>query len=193
MSLSSAPFTVRAYRPADESGWLRCRFLAFLSTQYYDDVKPHRTVLAEPSIALVAVSPTGEIIGILDVQVDGNAATIDTVATHPDHQGAGVGSALLREVLSHLEAARVETLDAWTREDVAANRWYRSHGFSEQYRYLHVYLNDGDDDTGFATPDGLSAPVSAFLHGGIEDEARMRARFRRVYVCRQYLRPVMQR
>lgn len=193
MSLSSAPFTVRAYRPADESGWLRCRVLAFLSTQYYDDVKPHRTVLAEPSIALVAVSPTGEIIGILDVQVDGNAATIDTVATHPDHQGAGVGSALLREVLSHLEAARVETLDAWTREDVAANRWYRSHGFSEQYRYLHVYLNDGDDDTGFATPDGLSAPVSAFLHGGIEDEARMRARFRRVYVCRQYLRPVMQR
>ncbi len=193
MSLSSAPFTVRAYRPADESGWLRCRVLAFLSTQYYDDVKPHRTVLAEPSIALVAVSPTGEIIGILDVQVDGNAATIDTVATHPDHQGAGVGSALLREVLSHLEAARVESLDAWTREDVAANRWYRSHGFSEQYRYLHVYLNDGDDDTGFATPDGLSAPVSAFLHGGIEDEARMRARFRRVYVCRQYLRPVMQR
>lgn len=153
MSLSSAPFTVRAYRPADESGWLRCRVLAFLSTQYYDDVKPHRTVLAEPSIALVAVSPTGEIIGILDVQVDGNAATIDIVATHPDHQGAGVGSALLREVLSHLEAARVETLDAWTREDVAANRWYRSHGFSEQYRYLHVYLNDGDDDTGFATPD----------------------------------------
>lgn len=192
MSLSSAPFTVRAYRPADESGWLRCRVLAFLSTQYYDDVKPHRTVLAEPSIALVAVSPTGEIIGILDVQVDGNAATIDTVATHPDHQGAGVGSALLREVLSHLEAARVETLDAWTREDVAANRWYRSHGFSEQYRYLHVHLNDGDDDAGFVTPDGLSTPVSAFLHGRIEDEARMRARFRRVYVCRQYLRPVAQ-
>ena len=55
------------------------------------------------------------------------------------------------EALSRLEAARVETLDAWTREDVAANRWYRSHGFSEQYRYLHVYLNDGDDDAGFMT------------------------------------------
>ncbi|ANG84187.1 GNAT family N-acetyltransferase [Microbacterium aurantiacum] len=192
MSSSSAPFKVRAYRPADEPGWLRCRVLSFLGTQYYDDVKQHRTVLTEPSIAFVAVSPTGDIIGILDVEIDGKAATIDTVATHPDHQGAGVGAALLREALSQLEAARVETLDAWTREDVAANRWYRSHGFSEQYRYLHVYLNDGDDDADFVTPDGLSAPVSAFLHGRIEDEARMRARFRRVYVCRQYHRPIMQ-
>lgn len=55
-----------------------------------------------------------------------------------------------------------------------------------------MYLNDGDDDAGFVTPDGLSAPVSAFLHGRIDDEARMRARFRRVYVCRQYLRQVAQ-
>lgn len=192
MSLSSAPFAVRAYRPADERGWLRCRVLSFLGTQYYDDVKPNRTVLTDPSIALVAVSPTDEVIGILDVEIDGKAATIDTVATHPDHQGVGVGAALLREALSRLEAAQVETLDAWTREDVAANRWYRSHGFSEQYRYLHVYLNDGDDDAGFATPDRLSAPVSAFLHGRIEDEAIMRARFARVYVCRQYLRTVVQ-
>ncbi len=192
MSLSSAPFTVRAYRSADELGWLRCRVLSFLGTQYYDDVKAHRTVLTDPSIALVAVSPTGEVIGILDVEIDGKAATIDTVATHPDYQGVGVGAALLGEALSRLEAAHVETLDAWTREDVAANRWYRSHGFSEQYRYLHVHLNDGDDDAGFVTPDGLSTPVSAFLHGRIEDEARMRARFRRVYVCRQYLRPVAQ-
>lgn len=192
MSPSSAPFTVRVYRPSDERGWLRCRVLSFLGTQYYDDVKPHRTVLTDPSIALVAVSPTGGIIGILDVELDGKAATIDTVATHPDHQGAGVGAALLREALPRLEAARVETLDAWTREDAAANRWYQANGFAEQYRYLHVYLNDGDDDAGFATPDGLSMPVSAFLHGRIEDEALMRARFGRVHVCRQYLRTVAQ-
>ncbi len=191
MSPSSAPFTVRTYRPSDERGWLRCRVLSFLGTQYYDDVTPHRTVLAEPSIALLAVSPAGDVIGILDVEIDGTAATIDTVATHPDHQGAGVGVALLREALSRLDAAGVETVDAWTREDAAANRWYQANGFAEQYRYLHVYLNEGDDDAGFATPDGLSTPVSAFLHGRIEDEARMRARFRRVYVCRQYLRPVM--
>ena len=80
------------------------------------------------------------------------------------------------------------TLDAWTREDIAANSWYRRNGFSERYRYLHVYLGDGDDATGFTTPEGLSAPVSAFVHASIEDEATMRERYRRVYLCRQYLR-----
>lgn len=192
MSLPSAPFAVRTYRTSDERGWLRCRILSFLDTQYYDDVKPHRTVLTDPSIALVAVSPSDEIIGILDVEINGEAATIDTIATHPDSQGMGVADALLREALSRLEAAEVATLDAWTREDVTANRWYQRHGFIEQYRYLHVYLNDGDDDTGFTTPDGLSTPVTVFTHGRIEDEARMRAQFRRVYICRQYLRHVAQ-
>jgi ribosomal protein S18 acetylase RimI-like enzyme len=187
----SAAFAVRPYQPSDESSWLRCRVLSFLGTQYYDDVKSHRTVLADPSIALVAVTPTNEIIGILDVEIDGASATIDTIATHPDRQGVGVATALLREALSSLESANIATLDAWTREDVAANRWYQRHGFTEQYRYLHVYVSDGDDDTGFTTPDGLSTPVTVFAHGRIEDEARMRTRFRRVYVCRQYLRPVM--
>ena len=33
---------VRDYRPADAAGWVRCRALAFLGTQYYDDVHPGR-------------------------------------------------------------------------------------------------------------------------------------------------------
>jgi ribosomal protein S18 acetylase RimI-like enzyme len=192
MSLPLNTFAVRPYEPSDETGWLRCRVLSFLGTQYYDDVKPRRTVLTDPSTALVAVSLTNEIIGILDVEIEGATATIATIATHPDHQGIGVATALLREALSSLEPGGVATLDAWTRDDVAANRWYQRHGFIEQYRYLHVYLNDGDDDTGFTTPDGLSTPVTVFTHGRIEDEARMRARFRRVYICRQYLRHVAQ-
>jgi len=190
MSLPSAPYAVRPYQPSDERGWLRCRVLSFLGTQYYDDVKPHRTVLADPSIALVAVSSDDEVIGILDVEIDGRAATIDTIAVHPDHQGTGIASALLSAALTRLEAGRIDTLDAWTREDAAANRWYQRNGFAEQYRYLHVYLTDGDDDTDFATPEGLSTPVGVFTHGRVEDEARMRGRFRRVYVCRQYLRPI---
>ncbi|WP_279070654.1 GNAT family N-acetyltransferase [Microbacterium lacticum] len=193
MSLTSAPHAVRPYQPSDERGWLRCRVLSFLDTQYYDDVKPRRTALADPSIALVAVSPTDEIVGILDVEIDGKSATIDTIAVHPDHQGAGIASALLRAALTHLGTDGIATLDAWTREDTAANRWYQRNGFTEQYRYLHVYLSDGDDDTDFTTPEGLSTPVSVFAHGHVEDEVRMRERFRRVYVCRQYLLPIVQR
>lgn len=190
MTLPSAPFVVRPYQASDERSWLRCRALSFLGTQYYDDVKPHRTVLTDSSIALVAATPSNEIVGILDVEIDGAAATIDTIATHPNYQGVGIATTLLGEALSSLESVKVATLDAWTREDASANRWYQRHGFTEQYRYLHVYVNDGDDETDFTTPEGLSLPVAAFMHGRIEDEARMRERFRRVYVCRQYLRPV---
>ena len=190
MALLSAPFAVRSYDPSDECSWLRCRVLSFLDTQYYDDVKHRRTLLADPANARVAVDPANAVIGLLDIEIDDRAATMDTIAVHPDHQQAGIASALLNEALPRLEARGIGTLDAWTRGDPAANRWYQRNGFAERYRYLHVYLSDGDDDTDFATPEGLSAPVSAFTHGRIEDEARMRERFRRVYVCRQYVKEV---
>ncbi|WP_353808119.1 GNAT family N-acetyltransferase [Agromyces sp. SYSU T00194] len=190
MTTHSAPFRVRPYQPSDERDWVRCRALAFLDTQYYDAVKPHRVVLAEPSISLVAVTPAGDLVGILDIEIAGDAATIDTIATHPDHRAQGIASALLHVALTELQQTDATSLDAWTREDVAANGWYRRNGFVEQYRYLHVYLTDGEDDTGFATPERLSMPVSAFVHGRIEDEAELRTRYRRVYRCTQYVRPV---
>jgi hypothetical protein len=48
-------------------------------------------------------------------------------------------------------------------------------------------VSEGDDTTGFTTPDGLGRLVLAFLHAPIEREAEMRARFRRVHVCRRYV------
>ncbi|WP_370582215.1 GNAT family N-acetyltransferase [Plantibacter sp. VKM Ac-2880] len=180
--------TIRAFSPADETGWLRCRVLAFLSTQYYDDVWQHRPQLSEPSFGLVAVDAEQCVVGLLDVRVDGAEATIDTVAVHPDHQDGGIATGLLDAALARLSGSGVSSLDAWTREDPAANAWYRRMGFTEQDRYLHVHLSDGDDADGFVTPPGFSNPVSAFVHVGIEREAEVRSRFARVYVCRQYQR-----
>lgn len=181
-------FTVRPYAPADEPGWLHCRALAFLGTQYYDDVRPRRTTSELPVIGLVAVSDHGAVAGLLDVEIDNNAATIDTVAVHPDHSRQGVATALLNAVLPHLRASDVTTLDAWTREDEAANAWYHRSGFRENFRYLHVYKQGDESAEGFTSPHGLSAPVSAFMHADISRHEEMRARFARVYVCRQYLR-----
>ncbi|MEJ5912992.1 GNAT family N-acetyltransferase [Pseudokineococcus sp. 1T1Z-3] len=193
-SNASAPeVSVRPFEPRDEASWLRCRVLAFLGSQYYDDVRPSRGPLPGPSVELVAISPapTGDVVvGILDVEVDGDAATIDTVCVHPDHQGLGVATALLEAALTQLAARGVVTLDAWTREDPAALGWYARHGFVEQHRYPQVHVRDGDDLTGFATPAGLSEPVHAFVHGRPEDEATLRERFARVYTCRQLLRAV---
>ena len=181
-------FSARPYLPADEPGWLRCRVLSFLGTQYHDDVKPHRTAFDLPAVSMVAVADDGAIAGLLDVEIDGRAATIDTVAVHPDHTRQGIATALLDAALPQVREAGATVLDAWTREDEAANAWYLGSGFVENFRYLHVYKDGDDPADGFTTPDGLSAPVIAFMHADIAREAEMRARFTRVHVCRQYRR-----
>jgi len=53
-----------------------------------------------------------------------------------------------------------------------------------------VYKGHDEQAEGFTTPDGLSAPVVAFMHADISREAELRKRFRRVHVCRQYVRPL---
>ncbi|MDF1480418.1 GNAT family N-acetyltransferase [Leifsonia sp. H3M29-4] len=178
--------TIRAYRPADEPSWLQCRLLSFFATDYYDDVKVAKTRLAPGSIELVA-ERDGEVVGILDVENDGDAATIDTLAVHPTAQRTGLASALLDAALAQLPPT-VTTLDAWTREDAAANAWYVAAGFRETYRYLHVYVGDGDPT--FPGPEGMSSPVIAFMHAPIEQEAELREAYRRVYVCRRFVRVV---
>lgn len=178
--------SIRPYLPTDEPGWLQCRLLSFFHTDYYDDVKVAKTVLLPGSIELVA-ERDGQIVGILDVEIDGDAATIDTIAVHPSAQRAGIADALLAAALDLLPPT-IATLDAWTREDAAANAWYVAAGFHEAYRYIHVYVGEGDPT--FPGPEGLSSPVVAFMHAPIEREAELRERYRRVYVCRRYVREV---
>lgn len=188
MTLTPTNYDVRPFAPDDEDGWVRCRTLAFLATQYYDDVKPRRRKLDAPSIGLVATDALGQVVGVIDIEVDGTEATIDTIAVHPDHQGQGLATSLLEVALAALAETQVATLDAWTREDVAANDWYRRNGFEERYSYLHVYLSDGDDSSGFLAPRPLTKPLGAFAHGHMDDEDELRSRYQRVHVCRQYVR-----
>lgn len=178
---------IRDYNTADEPQWLETRLLSFFHTSYYDDVKVAKTPLPPHSIEIVDAMPN-RILGLLDVEVEGTAATIDTIAVHPGSSRAGTGRALLDEALHRLPDS-VTTLDAWTRDDTAANGWYRAMRFVEKYRYLHVYRSDeaGDPEDGFETPPGLSRPVIAMMHASIEQEAELRARYSRVYLCRQYV------
>ncbi|WP_354529293.1 N-acetyltransferase [Nakamurella sp. UYEF19] len=161
-------------------------------------------MLAETAVALVATPATYQVdplegpdrntvVGILDITIAGEAATIDTIATHPDHQAHGIATALLQRALPMLADRGVATLDAWTREDQAANAWYRRNGFAETFRYVHAYVGGDDDLAGFVTPPGCSQPVTAFVHAPIDQEAQVRERFHRVYVCRQYRRSVILR
>ncbi len=180
------PVLIRPYEPADERAWLLCRLLGFFETDYYDDVLTVRPPV-EPDLAVALVAVDGDrLVGLIDVTIHGDAATIATIAVHPDAQRRGIGTTLLDAVLARLPV-RVRILDAWTREDRAANSWYRSRGFVEAHRYLHVYKGGDEADDGFSSPSGLAPPVHAFLHAPFGREEELRARFARVYICRRYL------
>lgn len=176
---------IRSYQPSDVQEWLRCRALAFLGTCYYDDVWTQRPDSA--AIKLVAVEAE-RLAGLIDIEIDHELATIDTVAVHPDFQNQGVGTALL-EAAAALLPETVRVLDAWTREDPATLAWYRSRGFTESEHYLHVYKSWQESDEGWKSPAPLTSPVIAFCHAAIDHEADLRARFSRVYVCRRFSRP----
>jgi ribosomal protein S18 acetylase RimI-like enzyme len=179
---------IREYRGSDETQWLRCRVLAFLDTAYFDAVVTEKPVLEPQAIELVGVLGD-EIIGLCDVEVDGELATIDTIAVHPDFRTRGVGTALCVEAARRAVALGAHTLDAWTREDPDTLRWYQAQGFVESEHYLHVYADyyadPGEPDRAVVRRPGLR-PIKLFLHAPITQEAAMRKQFQRVHVCRRF-------
>ena len=178
---------VRDYQPPDESEWLRCRVLAFLNTSYFNDVFTSKPSYKSPSIELTA-HVDDHLVGLLDVAYEGQAATIETIAVLPEASRSGIGVGLLEEALGRLPDT-VSELGAWTREDPAANAWYVKHGFSEKFSYLHVFASDeAESKTAVAAHRSGLIPVSGFFHAGRHQEEKLRSEFRRVHVCRQYVR-----
>lgn len=175
---------LREYEPGDEQSWLRCRVLSFLGTAYFDDVLTAKPEY-ENAIEIVAVDGNS-VAGVIDVVVDGEAATIETIAVAPDWFRQGVGSALLEEAKRRLPKT-VRTLDAWTRDDERANAWYRGAGFNETFRYLHVYASSSAEAAAAIgrAMHGMIL-VKGFFHASIDREALLRETFSRVHVCRRY-------
>ncbi len=180
-------YDLRDYRDTDSASWLECRLLSFFRTDYYDDVVIERPRF-DPADYLVAVE-NDTVVGLMDLELieAEHKATIDVLAVHPRHQRRGIANALLENGLVRLRDRGVRTLDAWTRGDEAANAWYRSAGFVERYRYLHVYKKYDEGDGAFESPTGITKIVMAFMHAEPEQENEVRERFSRVYTCRQYV------
>lgn len=184
----SFSFQVRPYLRSDEQSWLRCRVLSFLGSSYFDDVKRSKTVFGNPSFELVAIDPQvdNQVVGLLDLEIFGELATIDSVAVHPDYARQGIAAALWAKALEQVPSS-VTHLDAWTREDEAANRWYQSQGFELDTEYLHVFYEAEESGQGITVPPGLRLETG-FLHAELRHETQLRKEFGRVYRCRRYLR-----
>ncbi|PSL51648.1 acetyltransferase (GNAT) family protein [Saccharothrix carnea] len=183
-------YAVRDYVAEDEPSWLRCRVLSFLGTAVHDDAVP-----AKPEVGgaeLVAVD--GDVvIGILDLALHGDLATIETIAVHPDHQHRGIGGALLSRAKSRARALGATTLDAWTRDYPPTLRWYRAMGFSESDHYLHVIADQrtsADEPARAVVPRPGLRVVRAFLHAEPAEEAGLRREFARVHGCRRFAMPL---
>jgi GNAT superfamily N-acetyltransferase len=181
---------IREYIESDEPSWLRCRVLSFLGTAYFDDVVTTRSAIPGPGFGLVAIEPDGTVIGIMDVSVEGQLATIETAAVHPDHQHRGIGRDLLARAGRRVRELGVPILEAWTRDDPDTLRWYRAMGFIEGEHYLHVYASyradPGEPDRAIGQRRPGLRPISAFLHANLRDERELREQFTRVHVCRRF-------
>jgi ribosomal protein S18 acetylase RimI-like enzyme len=175
---------VRHYEPADERSWLRCRVLSFLTSDYYDDV-----VTAKPAypggLELVAVE-AGDIVGIYDVSVDGAHAVLETLAVHPDYERQGTATLLHHHAVAELQRRSVASMEAWTRDDTAANAWYEKTGFVEGYRYLHVYARGETESQAAVQGRRGLVPMAVFLHAEADHDPDHREQFERVYSCRRY-------
>ena len=181
--------TIRSYEPEDESGWLRCRVLAFLDSAFFDAVEREKERYARPAIELVA-EDAGEIVGLLDLEVElepgvladrpGRGGMIWHLAVHPDHQRQGIAAALLEEAEHRARGRGLVRLEAWTRDDAHVQRWYEAHGFGPIDRYLHVYL-ERDDLRALDGHVGELRLVKAFAHYTGDAPAEIRERYGRVH------------
>ena len=188
-------FRIRAFLPADETGWVRCRALAFLDAAYFDDVHPQKKHYDGRAIELVA-EPNGQVVGLIDIECeeapgeicsapadpacDGWAGLIWHLAVHPDYWRRGIGGALLAEAATQARAWQIRRFEAWTRDDPFVIDWYQAQGFQRVQYYWHLYLASREELAAMQTQVPGLRPVSVFAHY-LGDDGAVIGRFARAH------------
>ena len=145
---------IRRYESRDETGWLRCRVLAFLNTAYFDNVLTKKETYDHPAIELVA-EEDGQILGLIDVEYEREERTVCSrgtglggmiwhIAVHPDFARRGIGQSLLLAAEKEARGLGLNRFEAWTRDDQWVRNWYEKMNFRPVDHYYHIYL-EGDE------------------------------------------------
>lgn len=92
----------------------------------------------DPAITQIVTRDSADI-GILKLEERSEATYISLIEIHPDHQGGGIGGAVVREVVADADRRdRAVELDVLT-VNTRAQALYQRLGFAEQFRH-----GDGD-------------------------------------------------
>jgi ribosomal protein S18 acetylase RimI-like enzyme len=118
-----------------------------LKTNYLQDEDWARNaiqkLLATQNYTILVAELDGMIVGFIDYYVlpsvweKWNEATINYFFVHKDHQGKGIGSTLLKEVIKRTDEIGIVELHVGTEKDnKRAIRLYKRHGFLKEYLLL---------------------------------------------------------
>jgi len=159
MERDNAEFTVRQADDADhEAVALLCeRALGETDVDVFG-----RTFDVFAGVNLVAIAE-GELVGLLALAISRGELTVVLLSVYPDHQGTGVGSALLSAADEFAAKRGLSFLRvAVTNDDIPQLYFYQRHGFA----IYEVAVGEVADRFGSATPGFSGIPV--------RDEVRLR-------------------
>jgi GNAT superfamily N-acetyltransferase len=72
----------------------------------------------------------GELAGLVSLAIDGGEQAIVMLSVYPEHQGAGIGAALVKEAIARAEAAGLPFVKvAATNDDIPSLYFYQRMGF----------------------------------------------------------------
>lgn len=107
-----------------------------------------REYLATPGSHILLARLEGQTVGLLSYLVRPNlyhagpSALIEELVVSGAERGQGVGSALLRHLLAHLEATGCTEVSVTTLPDnEGAQRFYRAHGLVDEAVFLEKHMN----------------------------------------------------
>ncbi|NLG48602.1 MAG: GNAT family N-acetyltransferase [Chloroflexi bacterium] len=103
--------------------------------------------LSRPGVGVLLAEEAGQALGLLSYGIRanlyhaGDTCVIDELVVREDARGRGVGSALLRAVISRAQAAGCAEISVSTMPDNArAIAFYRQHGFTDEAVYLEQHF-----------------------------------------------------
>lgn len=184
---------IRDYNANDETGWVRCRTLAFLQTAYFDNVLNKKERYENPAIELVA-EMEGQIVGLIDVEYEKEVRTVCSrgeglggmiwhIAVHPDFSRQGIGQQLLEAAENKAKAIGLNRFEAWTRDDFWVQDWYTKMNFNIVDSYYHVYFEGDEMNHRIQNNVPKLHLVNAFAHYVGDDIEQFKANNQRIHQC----------